>query len=264
MLAKLAGDAQLAGVGIAEDPFAEHRARPLLEHLEDFHRYLVAKGASKKYREKTVAHVRDILKGCHFARIGDVQPAAVVEFLAGLREDREPVALDPAREWYAVREAAALLGIKATALRTWMHRGPVPGPPIGQGPGGVMSIHRDTLAAMLANQARGRSVRTTNDWLSSAKRFTKWLVRERRAPFDPLAHLSRQNAKVDQRHRRRPSAPTTSPASRGASPRPAPSAAWPDPTGSPCTPSPSTPACVPPNWPASPPSPSTSTPRCPR
>ena len=43
MLAKLAGDSQLAGVGIA-DPFARHRARPCLEHLEDFRRNLDAKG----------------------------------------------------------------------------------------------------------------------------------------------------------------------------------------------------------------------------
>src|SRR6266852_4229352 len=42
MLAKLAGDAVEASVGLG-DPFAEHRERPLLVHLEDFRRYLAAK-----------------------------------------------------------------------------------------------------------------------------------------------------------------------------------------------------------------------------
>src|SRR5262245_11808065 len=43
MLAKLAGDAQLAGVGIhVVDPFAEHYERPLEEHLDDFARMLRA------------------------------------------------------------------------------------------------------------------------------------------------------------------------------------------------------------------------------
>ena len=37
MLAKLGGDAQLAGVGIV-DHFAEHRQRSLLDHLEEFGR----------------------------------------------------------------------------------------------------------------------------------------------------------------------------------------------------------------------------------
>jgi hypothetical protein len=54
MLAKLAGDAQLAGVGIV-GKYAEHRARSLTGtqekpgHLEDYGRYLAGKGNTAEY-----------------------------------------------------------------------------------------------------------------------------------------------------------------------------------------------------------------------
>jgi integrase len=50
----------------------------------------------------------------------------------------------------------------------------------------------------------GRSVQTYKHYLKAAKSFTRWLVRERRTPFDPLAHVSRLNVRTDRRHDRRP------------------------------------------------------------
>ena len=61
MLAKMAGDAQLAGVGIA-DPFAKYRHRPLSEHIDDFRRYLAAEGDTAVYCRRATAHVRAILE----------------------------------------------------------------------------------------------------------------------------------------------------------------------------------------------------------
>jgi integrase len=49
----------------------------------------------------------------------------------------------------------------------------------------------------------GLSAQTYNHYLKAAKQFTRWLVRERRSPFDPLAHLSRLNVQTDRRHDRR-------------------------------------------------------------
>jgi integrase/recombinase XerC len=49
----------------------------------------------------------------------------------------------------------------------------------------------------------GLSPQTCNKYLSSAKQFTRWLVRDRRTPMDPLAHLSRLNDQTDRRHDRR-------------------------------------------------------------
>jgi site-specific recombinase XerC len=49
----------------------------------------------------------------------------------------------------------------------------------------------------------GLSAQTYNHYLKSAKQFTRWLVRDRRAATDPLAHLSKLNVSTDRRHDRR-------------------------------------------------------------
>src|SRR4051812_23290725 len=71
MLAKLAGDAQLASVGIA-DSFADHRGRPLLEHVDDFRRFLTARDNCTEHVQKTVAQVRAIIAGCQFETTEDL------------------------------------------------------------------------------------------------------------------------------------------------------------------------------------------------
>ena len=50
----------------------------------------------------------------------------------------------------------------------------------------------------------GRSIASSNHYLRAAKMFTRWLVKDRRAADDRLAHLSRMNADADHRHIRRP------------------------------------------------------------
>jgi integrase/recombinase XerD len=49
----------------------------------------------------------------------------------------------------------------------------------------------------------GLSAQTYNHYLKAAKQFTRWMVRDRRTPVDPLAHLTRLNVKTDRRHDRR-------------------------------------------------------------
>ena len=50
----------------------------------------------------------------------------------------------------------------------------------------------------------GLSVQTSNHYLRAIKQFSRWLVRDRRMPDDPLIHLAMLNVKVDRRHDRRP------------------------------------------------------------
>ena len=49
----------------------------------------------------------------------------------------------------------------------------------------------------------GLSAQTYNHYQRAAKQFTRWLVRDRRTPHDPLLHLSRLNVQTDRRHDRR-------------------------------------------------------------
>jgi integrase len=202
MLAKIAGDAQLAGVGIV-DPFAEHRSRPLPEHLEDFRRYLAAKGNTGEYCQKIASRARVVLDGCRFRKIEDLQPSAVLEFLADLRFSAARPTLHPEQEWYTVDEVAALLAIQPKSVRRIVFIGLLPGPQVDRQADRPQRLHRDSVAALIDRRCQGLSIGTSNGYLAAIKRFSKWLWKDRRAPLDALAHLSRMNAEVDQRHPRR-------------------------------------------------------------
>ena len=49
----------------------------------------------------------------------------------------------------------------------------------------------------------GLSAQTYNNHLTAIKQFSRWLVRDRRTPIDPLIHLSKLNVRADRRHDRR-------------------------------------------------------------
>ncbi len=53
------------------------------------------------------------------------------------------------------------------------------------------------------NTVPGLSVASSNHYLTAIKGFTRWLVKDRRSPENPLAHLSRLNGEDDIRRSRR-------------------------------------------------------------
>ena len=83
---RLKADAAKAKEGLV-DRFKEHRVRPLREHLEDFHRSLLAKGNTAKHADLVFARAQAIIVGCKFTLWGDISASRVVEFLAGLRKN---------------------------------------------------------------------------------------------------------------------------------------------------------------------------------
>jgi integrase len=68
------------------DPSEVHAKTPLAEHLADYVRCLAAKGNTAKYVTLTETRVQTCLDACRFVRAGDVQPSAVLSFLAELRQ----------------------------------------------------------------------------------------------------------------------------------------------------------------------------------
>jgi integrase/recombinase XerD len=50
---------------------------------------------------------------------------------------------------------------------------------------------------------KGWSAQTYNHYLGAARQFTRWLVRDRRLPSDPLSDVSKLNTPADRRHDRR-------------------------------------------------------------
>ncbi len=67
------------------DPLDEHAKKPLAEHAADFRRYLASKGNTPDHVATTLSRLFACLDGCRFVRITDLQPSAVVSFLADLR-----------------------------------------------------------------------------------------------------------------------------------------------------------------------------------
>ncbi len=68
------------------DPSDIHAKKPLAGHLADYLKYLTDKGNTAKHVALTATRVRACLDACRFVRIADIQPAAVVSFLADLRK----------------------------------------------------------------------------------------------------------------------------------------------------------------------------------
>ncbi len=134
----------LARAGLRDprlERFAAEDRRPIAEHVEDFARYLHAKGNTAQHVEGTRRDVVRVLGLARVERLSDLAPSKVQEALAALR---------PARA--------------------------------GDEP---------------------LSLRTLNKALRATKSFSRWLVRDGRAPSDPLTALEGFNAATDVRRRRR-------------------------------------------------------------
>lgn len=71
---------------------------------------------------------------------------------------------------------------------------------------GDISVSRvqTLLAELRGDEDRSISIQTSNHYLRAIKQFTRWLVKDRRAPDDPLAHMAMLNVAIERRHDRRP------------------------------------------------------------
>jgi integrase len=199
MLNKLVGDAELARVGLV-DPHGEDRMRPLAEHLEDFRRYLKAKGNTAAYVAQAVTRCQAVLDGCGFERTDDLRASAVVEFLATLAEPARPlIPLEPGKAEYTRAELAAVLGLNPRSVPRVLQVHSLQ----GTGKGKARRYSREVVGTLQERLCRGLGVTTSNHYLTAVKGFTRWLVKDGRMAANPLAHLSKQNAEVDVRRQRR-------------------------------------------------------------
>ncbi len=85
LAARLERELALGWTGLA-DPFAKHRERSLLEHVDDWAKFLGDKGNCSQYVVKSKKYVTALVTGCRFSIIADVSKSKVVGWLAELRE----------------------------------------------------------------------------------------------------------------------------------------------------------------------------------
>ena len=84
--AQLEKQAALRAVGVV-DRFAEHRKRPLLEHIDDFAQALTAKGNTSAYVDLTKARTKRIVEECGFRLMGDLDPARLSTWVSEKRTE---------------------------------------------------------------------------------------------------------------------------------------------------------------------------------
>src|SRR5262249_51354649 len=116
MLNKLLGDSELASVGLV-DPYAGHKARPLAEHLEDYHRHMAGKGSSPGHVARQKRRIEEIVAAGAMEHLDDLQAEAVVDFLAGLKErGAERAPLPAGQQEFTKAELVALVGLHPGGL----------------------------------------------------------------------------------------------------------------------------------------------------
>ncbi|MBL8796690.1 MAG: tyrosine-type recombinase/integrase [Planctomycetia bacterium] len=197
MLADLVGKGERRAAGY-EDRFEPHRKRPLLDHLEDYRRYLSSKGDTADHVKKTAARCRAVLDGIGAEGLGDLQPSAVTEFLADMRA-QAPVRAELTQEKYTRKELVQLLGIHPDSVARMLKRAGLQ----GEGKGKARRYSRGVVAALQDEVCQGPGVATSNHYLVAVKGFSRWLHRDGRKPTDDLAVLARLNPETDVRVERR-------------------------------------------------------------
>jgi site-specific recombinase XerC len=199
MLATLVRQAEPGRAGIS-DPYAEHRKRPLTEHLADYRSELEARGNAPRYTALVVSRLEDLLQGCGFVFTPDLSASRVMDWLADLRRKSRPrVALEPGKEDWTRKEVAGLLGIKPASVPPLVRRHRLR----ATGKGKARRYPRATVEALQDLTCRGANVETTNQYLRHLKSFCKWLVKDGRLGENPAERLEAGNASVDRRHDRR-------------------------------------------------------------
>ncbi len=197
MARKLAGDAELRSIGLA-DPFEEHRIRPIEEHIRDYRAFLESKENSRVHVDRVVQRLRAIFDGCRIQTIGEIDLRRVSAWLTEQRKARPMIEIPPGDK-FRPSQAAAVFNISLTGLSTMVKRHGL----LAAGKGKARRLPRATLETIAERMAQGKSPETVNHYIRAVRAFCSWLSRFDRVRKNPLEGLSLLNTQVDIRHARR-------------------------------------------------------------
>lgn len=198
------------------DPFAEHREKPLRDHVADFLRHLEAKNSSPKHVDKVGSYLARVLDWCGFVVVSDLDANAVADYLYQRRQTVPVTLLSLKQAAEIIAEATGQARPPLTQVRR-LSRSDLPEPTEQARRGFAARWNWATLRPVLQREFNcglprqcplpdepGMSVAASNDYIACVKNFANWMVRSRRMPESPFRHLAKLNAETDPRHQRRP------------------------------------------------------------
>ncbi len=215
MLNELVRNAARAQGGIL-DSYAPHRKTPLVTHLEDFRRHLLADNNTPGHVEKTVTYTRKILDACEFQFVADFNANRVASYLHDRRKPIPVVRVSVKQTAGIVADVLELVEPPTRSVNQLLKTRP-PAEAARRGfparwewseirPALEKEFGREFSRQCPLPDDAGMSIAASNDYLASIKNFANWLVRSRRIAENPFAHVSKLNAATDPRHERRPAA----------------------------------------------------------
>ncbi|MGP0064163.1 MAG: tyrosine-type recombinase/integrase [Isosphaeraceae bacterium] len=148
-----------------DEAYRIHKARPLADHLTDWHANLIAKGYSAKHADQSADRVRRLVAVMFGARPDDIDGKTMS------RPEQEQARLLIAR----LVAKAGLSDLTADRIQ------------------GTLATFRDS----------GRSLQTCNHYRACVRAFARWAWKDGRIRENPLISLEGFNAKEDRRHDRR-------------------------------------------------------------
>ncbi len=182
------------------DPHEEHARRPLTEHLEDFGRWLRAKGDCDAHVRQTLASARRAFEGAGAVFPRDLDLGKVASWLDDLRGLSREVQVPEGKGKFTLAEVAGLLGVEKDSVAPLLRRCGL----TGVGNGKARRFPRETVEALLSARAKGASPETVNHHVRAVRSFCRWMVRPaNRMAANPLEGLKLLNTATDRRHDRR-------------------------------------------------------------
>ena len=129
----------------------------------------------------------------------DADASKAAEWLVARRRNGTPIELPSEVEAFRPSEAAALLGISASALSRNLSRNLLS----ATGNGKSRRLTRATVETLSVVAARGVGPATVNHYVVAVRGFFRWLVKANRIGSNPLESLTLLNAAVEVRRQRR-------------------------------------------------------------
>jgi integrase len=200
------------------DPYAEHRDKPLSEHLEDYQMHLESKNSSNKHIAKSVAYIGRIIVDCDFKSLPDFDANTAASYL---HERRQPVPTTQVSLKH-VSQIISDAGMRKPSVGKLKRQCPS-SPAVEARRGSAALWNWTTLRPWLKSafdcslprqcplpDERGISIYASNDYLAALKAFANWLVRSRRLAENPFRYLAKLNPATEQnrKHDRRPASDT--------------------------------------------------------